>query len=66
MKKLVLIAGGALLVYVAIVLAIAVIPAIELSQVPPGPGVVDLTAEQAEGRRVFAANGCSYCHIGTR
>jgi len=62
MKKLVLIAGGALLVYVLIVLAIAVIPAIELSRVPPGPGVVDLTPVQAEGRRVFAANGCAYCH----
>ena len=34
MRKLVLIAGGALLVYVLIVLAIAVIPAIELSRVP--------------------------------
>ena len=62
MRKLVLIAGGALLIYVVIVLAIAVIPAIELSRVPPGPGVVDLTPLQAEGRRVFAANGCAYCH----
>lgn len=62
MRKLILIAGGALLFYVVIVMAIAVIPAIQLSQVPPGPGVVDLTPLQAEGRRVFAANGCSYCH----
>lgn len=62
MKKLILIAGGSLLVYVVIVLAIAVIPAIQLSTIPPGPGVVDLTPIQAEGRRVFAANGCAYCH----
>ncbi len=62
MKKLMLIAGGSLLVYVVIVLAIAVIPAIVLSRVPPGPDVVPLTQVQAEGRRVFAANGCAYCH----
>ncbi len=62
MKKLVLIAGGSLLLYVVIVLAIAVIPAIQLSRIPPGPEVVDLTPLQAEGRRVFAANGCAYCH----
>ncbi len=62
MKKIILIAGGSLLLYIVIVLAIAVIPAIELSRVPPGPGVVDLTPLQAAGRVVFAANGCDYCH----
>lgn len=62
MKKLVLIAGGALALYVVIVLLIAVLPAIELSQVPPGPGVVPLTPLQVQGRAVFAANGCAYCH----
>ncbi|HOW46752.1 MAG TPA: cbb3-type cytochrome c oxidase subunit II [Rubrivivax sp.] len=62
MKQLVLIAGGPLLLYVVIVLLIAVIPAIELSRLPPGPGVVPLTPLQAQGRAVFASNGCAYCH----
>ena len=62
MKKLVWIVGGAVLVYICLVMAIAVIPAIELSKVPPGPAVVSLTPLQAQGRAVFAANGCDYCH----
>src|SRR5574337_172931 len=62
MRKLILIAGGALLIYVVIVLAIALIPAIELSRTPPGPGVQPLSPLQLEGRKVFAANGCDYCH----
>ncbi|MBN8893507.1 MAG: cbb3-type cytochrome c oxidase subunit II [Rhodanobacter sp.] len=62
MKKLLLIAGGALGIYIVIVLLVAVLPAIDLSGTPAGPGVEPLTALQAEGRTVFVANGCSYCH----
>ena len=62
MKKLLLIAGGALGIYIVIVLLVAVLPAIDLSGTPPGPGVQPLTVLQAEGRAVFVANGCSYCH----
>jgi cytochrome c oxidase cbb3-type subunit 2 len=62
MKKLLQIAGGALLVYIVLVMGIAVIPAIDLSKTPPGPGVKPLTALQAEGSAVYAANGCAYCH----
>ena len=62
MKKLLMIAGGAVGIYIVIVMLIAVIPAIDLSMTPPGPGVEPLTALQAEGRDVFVANGCSYCH----
>ena len=54
--------GGALALYVLIVLLIAVIPAIDLAQTPPGPGVKPLTPLEAEGRQVFASNGCDYCH----
>ena len=39
-----------------------VLPGIELSRTPPGPGVEPLTALQAQGREVYVANGCSYCH----
>jgi cytochrome c oxidase cbb3-type subunit 2 len=62
MNKLVLIAGGSTLVYAGLALLMGVLPGIELSQTPPGPGVEPLTALQAEGRDVYVANGCSYCH----
>ncbi len=62
MKKLLWIAGGSVLIYICLVLAIAVIPAIELSKVPPGSDVVPLTSIEVQGRAVFAANGCAYCH----
>jgi len=62
MNKLVLIAGGSALVYATLALLMGVLPGIELSQTPPGPGVEPLTPLQAEGRDVYVANGCSYCH----
>ncbi len=62
MNKLVLIAGGSTLVYAGLALVMGVFPGITLSQTPPGPGVKPLTALEAEGRDVYVANGCSYCH----
>ena len=62
MKPMLAIFGGALAIYVVIVLLIAVGPAIDLSKTPAGPGVQPLTPLQAEGRDVFAGNGCGYCH----
>jgi len=61
-KKLVLIAGGSTLVYAVLAMLMGVLPGIELSKTPPGAGVEPLTALQAEGRDVYVANGCSYCH----
>lgn len=62
MNKLVLIAGGSTLTYTTLALMLGVLPGIDLSRTPPGPGVEPLTALQAEGREVYVANGCSYCH----
>jgi cytochrome c oxidase cbb3-type subunit 2 len=62
MRKLVLIAGGSTLVYLCLALLMGVFPGIGLSFIPPGPGVVPLTPLQAEGREIYVANGCSYCH----
>jgi cytochrome c oxidase cbb3-type subunit 2 len=62
MNKLLLIAGGSTLVYAVLATLMGVLPGIELSQTPPGPGVVPLTPLQAEGRDVYVADGCSYCH----
>lgn len=61
-KKMWVLFGGALALYVVIVLFIAVGPAIDLAQTPPGPGVQPLTPLEAEGRAVYAGNGCGYCH----
>jgi len=62
MNKLVLIVGGSTLVYFCLAMLMGVIPGYELSKTPPGPGVEPLTGLQAEGRDVYVAEGCSYCH----
>lgn len=62
MNKLVLIVGGSTLVYACLALMMGVLPGIELSKVAAGPGVQPLTPLQDEGRAVYVANGCSYCH----
>jgi cytochrome c oxidase cbb3-type subunit 2 len=41
---------------------LGVIPGYELSRTQPGPGVEPLTALQSQGRAVYVANGCAYCH----
>jgi cytochrome c oxidase cbb3-type subunit II len=61
-SKLALIVGGSTLVYLVLALMMAVIPGIELSNIPAGEGVHPLTALEAEGRAIYAANGCGYCH----
>lgn len=62
MNKLLLIAGGSTLVYAGLALVMGVLPGIALSRIPAGPGVKPLTPIEAEGREVYVANGCSYCH----
>lgn len=62
MNKLVLIVGGSTLVYACLALLMGVLPGIELSRIPPGAGVVPLTALEAQGREVYVASGCGYCH----
>lgn len=62
MNKLILIAGGSTLVYAVLAMLMGVLPGIALSGTPPGPGVEPLTALEAEGREVYVASGCSYCH----
>jgi cytochrome c oxidase cbb3-type subunit 2 len=61
-KKLILIAGGATAIYFVLAMMMAVIPGFALSSIPPGPGVKPLTPLEAEGRDIYAANGCGYCH----
>jgi cytochrome c oxidase cbb3-type subunit 2 len=61
-NKLVPIAGGSTLVYACLAFMMGVLPGIELSKVPAGPGVEPLTTLQSDGREVYVANGCSYCH----
>jgi cytochrome c oxidase cbb3-type subunit 2 len=61
-NKLLLIVGGSTLLYACLAWLMAVWPGIELSKIPAGPGVEPLTALQSEGRDLYVANGCSYCH----
>ncbi len=62
MNKLALIVGGSTMVYTGLAFLMGVLPGIELSRVPAGAGVEPLTALEAQGRAVYVANGCSYCH----
>jgi cytochrome c oxidase cbb3-type subunit 2 len=62
MNRLPLVIGGASLVYLTLAWMMGVLPGIELSRVPPGPGVHPLTPLQAEGRDVYVSSGCGYCH----
>lgn len=62
MNKLLLIAGGSTLVYGGLALIMGVLPGVVLSLTPPGPGVKPLTPIEDEGRTIYAANGCGYCH----
>lgn len=62
MNKLALIVGGSTLTYLGLALLMGVLPGIELSRIPAGPGVKPLTALEARGRAVYVANGCGYCH----
>lgn len=62
MNKLILIVGGSTVVYACLALMMGVLPGIELSRAPAGAGVEPLSALEAEGRQVYVANGCSYCH----
>jgi cytochrome c oxidase cbb3-type subunit 2 len=62
MNKLALIVGGSTLVYACLALMMGVLPGIELSRVPAGAGVKPLSELEAQGRAVYVANGCSYCH----
>jgi cytochrome c oxidase cbb3-type subunit II len=61
-SKVLAIAGGSMLVYVILALMMGVIPGIELSKTPAGPGVEPLTPLEVQGRNIYVANGCSYCH----
>ncbi len=62
MNKLVLVVGGSTLLYAGLAFLMGVLPGIELSRIPAGAGVEPLTALEAQGREVYVANGCSYCH----
>jgi cbb3-type cytochrome c oxidase subunit II len=61
-RMLVAIFGTSASVYLALSVAMGVLPGVWLSQTPPGPGVAPLTKEQAAGRDVYVTEGCSYCH----
>ncbi len=62
MNKLVLIAGGSTLIYAGLALLMGVLPGIELSKTRAGTNVQPLNTLEAEGRDIYVANGCSYCH----
>jgi cbb3-type cytochrome c oxidase subunit II len=61
-QALALIIGVSGSAYVGLSILMAIVPGILLSQAPATPGVMPLTAEQEQGRQVYVAEGCAYCH----
>ena len=62
MKKLWAIAGGSAAIYLVLSLFMGVFPGIDLSQTPPGAGVMPYTPMEARGREIYVSEGCAYCH----
>lgn len=62
MRQMWLIFGGAFAIYVVLAVIMGVLPGFALSSIEPTPGLEPLTPLEAEGRAVYVANGCSYCH----
>lgn len=62
MSKLLLIVGGSTLMYAIYSVMMAVLPGIELSQIPPDAGLKQLNMMQQRGREVYISEGCAYCH----
>lgn len=54
--------GTAFAVFVILTLMIAVLPAIQIQQTPPTPGLQPLSEKAARGRDIYVREGCSYCH----
>jgi cytochrome c oxidase cbb3-type subunit 2 len=62
MNNVVLLVGIPFLIYEVLAILMGAMPGWVLSQTPPAPGVVPLSAQQARGRATYVAEGCSYCH----
>lgn len=58
-KNLVLVAG---LVFIALSISIAVIPAYQMQEVEPIPNQKPMTANEERGLRVYVAENCMACH----
>lgn len=58
-KNLVLVAG---LVFIALSISIAVLPAYQMQEVEPIPDQKPLTANEERGLRVYVAENCMACH----
>lgn len=62
MNNIVMLVGIPFIIYEVLAIVMGVMPGWVLSQTPPAPGVVPLTAAQARGRETYVAEGCAYCH----
>jgi cytochrome c oxidase cbb3-type subunit 2/cytochrome c oxidase cbb3-type subunit I/II len=54
---------GGMLAFFTVVLAVVVLPTATYNP-PPSPNWLPLSDAQADGRALFLANGCVYCHSG--
>lgn len=59
----IVIAIGGLIAYFTVVAMVVVLPTTTFDP-PPSPNNVPLTELEEQGRRIYLANGCIYCHSG--
>lgn len=62
MKRALAIMVGSALILLLAMLTLVVMPYIQMSSEQVPDGVKPYTAQQLEGRQVYIANGCLYCH----
>jgi cytochrome c oxidase cbb3-type subunit II len=56
------IVSGAMVILSGATALLVVMPYLLLKKVPPPPGLKPYTSTQLDGRQVYIANGCVYCH----
>ena len=62
MKSETTLIGGAMVMIALSISALVIVPAMELHDIAPTPGLKPYTSAELRGRQVYISNGCVYCH----
>jgi cytochrome c oxidase cbb3-type subunit 2 len=54
--------GGAMVTLALATATLVVAPYMQLSELPPSPGLEPYTSQELRGRQQYIENGCVYCH----
>lgn len=62
MRKTIGFIVAALGILIFATMMLVIIPSVQLSKIPPAPGLKEYTEQELRGRRSYVSNGCVYCH----